>query len=74
MYARDENGDLLLDENGQKYYDYSTGTDQSVNGNRPQFQFENAVGALYNYEYKYKTNYFAANGYAQLLLERQFEL
>lgn len=47
LYRRDENGALIKDGFGQNIYDYGT-NDPVLNGQRPVFENENAVGALYN--------------------------
>ncbi|WP_066221196.1 SusC/RagA family TonB-linked outer membrane protein [Formosa haliotis] len=66
LYQRDGNGNLILDGNGQKIYDYGNNGNQAVNGVRPVFGGENGVGALYNYDVRYKRDLTSVNGYAQM--------
>ena len=50
LYRRDGQGDIILDDNGNKIFDYGVGaTGQTVNTNRGVFSNENAYGALFNY-------------------------
>ncbi|MFV0570832.1 MAG: SusC/RagA family TonB-linked outer membrane protein, partial [Xanthomarina gelatinilytica] len=74
LYQRDENGALVLDELGNYIYDYGQNESQLVNGTRPGLSNENAVGALYNYDYTRKKNYYVANGYVQLSFTKDLKL
>ena len=65
LYRRDEAGGLLLDGFGQPIYDYGNG-DGLVNGSRPVFSNENAVGSLYNYRNLNDRHTFNANGFVEL--------
>ncbi|CDF78268.1 TonB-dependent receptor [Formosa agariphila KMM 3901] len=67
LYQRDGNGSLILDGNGDRIYDYGNNSgSQSVNGVRPVFGGENGVGALYNYDVRYKRDLTSVNGYAKI--------
>jgi TonB-linked SusC/RagA family outer membrane protein len=68
VYRRDAAGDLIVDGNGQNIYDYGATAGQLVNGNRPQLNNENALGALYNYKIRNKRDNFTANAYLQFNL------
>ncbi len=48
LFERGENGQLKLDNLGNKIYDYGATPTQLVNGNRPLLSNENAVGSLFN--------------------------
>lgn len=65
IYQRDGNGNLLLDGNGNRIYDYGNNGGQAVNGVRPVFGGENGIGALYNYDVRYKRDLTSVNGYAK---------
>ncbi len=64
LYKRDNNGDLVLDDLGNRIYDYGDQGGQPVNGTRPIFGGENGVGALYNYDVENKRDLISVNGYA----------
>src|SRR5690606_29227200 len=49
LYRRDEDGKFILNVEGDRIYDYGNAVGQLLNGARPGFSGENAVGALYNY-------------------------
>tara|TARA_B100000809_G_scaffold213624_1_gene218075 strand:+ start:37410 stop:40538 length:3129 start_codon:yes stop_codon:yes gene_type:complete len=70
LYQRDANGLLIEDNKGNNLYDYGNNSNQSVNGTRPLYQDENAVGSLYNNEILNKRDNFTANGYIQLQLAK----
>ncbi|MEZ7499186.1 TonB-dependent receptor [Flavobacterium sp. Arc3] len=65
VYRRDGNGDLLLDGNGQKSFDYGANTGQLLNANRPVFDNENAYGSLFKYDIGYKRDNYTANTYLE---------
>jgi TonB-linked SusC/RagA family outer membrane protein len=66
VYRRDDAGQLILDSSGAPIYDYGNNPGQIVNGIRPDFGGENAVGALYNYDVLNNRDNFTANTYAQI--------
>ncbi|MGY0426507.1 MAG: SusC/RagA family TonB-linked outer membrane protein, partial [Polaribacter sp.] len=71
LYRRGENGQLVLDNLGNKIYDYGSTPGQFVNGNRPLFVNENAVGTLYkNDDIRKRTNSLV-NGFANLKFTKE---
>ena len=71
VYRRDEDGDLVTDDKGNKIYDYGDGVDgQLLNATRPTFGQENALGALYNYKIDYKRDNYTANAYLEFTLAK----
>lgn len=70
VYQRDNNGDLVLDSNGQKIFDYGATSSQLLNGNRPTFNNENAYGSLYEYKVGYKRDNYTANAYLEFTLAK----
>ena len=66
LYRRNENGGLVLDNSGNKIYDYGSTPSQSVNGSRPLLGNENAVGSLYNYDDVNKRTNTTVNGFAKI--------
>jgi len=65
LFRRDESGDLIT-ENGEPIYDYGSTAGQNINGTRPLFANENAVGSLYKYDNRNKRTNVIANGFAQI--------
>ncbi len=71
LYRRDVNGAILPDGFGNPQYDYgSEAISQSVNGGRPLFENENAVGALYNNRNLVKRTNLNANGFLEFDITR----
>ncbi|WP_422090555.1 SusC/RagA family TonB-linked outer membrane protein [Tenacibaculum ovolyticum] len=68
LYQRGENGQLKLDNFGNKIYDYGANPSQTVNGNRPLLSNENAVGTLFNNSDSRKRTNFTVNGFADFKL------
>ncbi len=66
VYRHDESGALVLDDFGKPIFDYGNNVGQSLNGSRPGLSGENAVGGLYNYQYKNKRDNLNAVGYAKI--------
>ncbi len=66
LYRRDGVGGLVLDNNGNRIYDYGATTGQAQNGSRPILGNENAAGSLYNYENMNTRNALTANGFANI--------
>lgn len=66
LYRRDGAGALVYDDLGNTIYDYGSTSGQSVNGARPLFANENAVGALYNNSNKNRRTSSTINGYAKI--------
>ncbi|WBU90061.1 SusC/RagA family TonB-linked outer membrane protein [Cellulophaga omnivescoria] len=66
LYRRNENGGLVLDNSGNRIYDYGSTPGQSVNGSRPLLGNENAVGSLYNYDDVNKRTNALVNGFAKI--------
>lgn len=65
IYRRDVNGNFIYDDNNELIYDYGNNT-QAVNGTRPQFNNENALGSLYNYDLKFNRSNTTVAGYAEI--------
>ena len=76
VYMRDANGNLILDGLGNMQYDYgANGTSgRKVNAQRPLFENENAVGALYNNGNQVKRSNFTVNGFAEAELLKDLTL
>ena len=72
LYHRDENGELIKDDKGNRIYDYGNNEDQTVNGIRPIYKDENSVGSLFHNEIQNKQDNFTANGYIELQLSNDF--
>lgn len=71
LYRRDVNGAILPDGFGNPQYDYgSEAISQSVNGGRPLFENENAVGALSNNRNLVKRSNLNANGFLEFDITR----
>lgn len=71
LYRRGLNGAILPDGFGNPQYDYGdNGLSQIVNGGRPLFENENAVGALYNNRNLVKRSNLNANGFAEFDLSK----
>ncbi|OIV42114.1 SusC/RagA family TonB-linked outer membrane protein [Flavobacterium johnsoniae] len=70
VYQRNASGDLTLDSNGQKIFDYGSTPGQAFNGSRPQLNNENAYGSLYNYKVGYKRENYTANAYLEFILAK----
>ncbi|WP_202110868.1 SusC/RagA family TonB-linked outer membrane protein [Flavobacterium hydrocarbonoxydans] len=70
VYRRDDNGDLIKDAKGANIYDYGANKGQLVNGTRPQYNNENAVGSLYKYEVGNKRDNYTANAYLEFALAK----
>lgn len=65
LYRRDAKGATMLDSFGQPIYDYGANGTGTLNSQRPLFENENAVGALYNNKNLIKRSTFTANGYLE---------
>ncbi|WP_435262116.1 SusC/RagA family TonB-linked outer membrane protein [Tenacibaculum sp. nBUS_03] len=65
VYKRDENGQLVYDNSGNKIFDYGNNSGQPVNGTRAVFEGENAYGALFNYTRLRRRDNIQANGHIQ---------
>ncbi|MFV0247905.1 MAG: SusC/RagA family TonB-linked outer membrane protein [Tenacibaculum sp.] len=68
LYRRDENGNLVLDNLGNKIFDYGATAGQSINGQRPILNNENAYGALFNHKIINKRDNLQTNGYLKFNL------
>ncbi|MEP0214077.1 MAG: TonB-dependent receptor [Cellulophaga sp.] len=66
LYRRNEAGGLVLDNFGNRIYDYGSTPGQSVNGSRPLLGNENAVGSLFNYDDVNKRTNATVNGFAKI--------
>ncbi|WP_372751268.1 SusC/RagA family TonB-linked outer membrane protein [Labilibaculum sp.] len=61
IYQRDENGDLVYDDNNEKIYDYGNTSGQTVNAVRPRLGGENAVSSTLLNDILYtRTNLFSS--------------
>lgn len=66
LYRRDVNGGLIKDGFGNNIYDYGANGAAFLNSQRPLFENENAVGALYNnYDIVKRSNY-VVNGFGEI--------
>ena len=66
LYRRDANGGLIKDGFGNNIYDYGANGAALLNSQRPLFENENAVGALYNnYDIVKRSNY-VVNGFGEI--------
>ncbi|SEG14672.1 TonB-linked outer membrane protein, SusC/RagA family [Halpernia humi] len=74
IYRRDANGALILDGNGKTIYDYGVQAGGPLNSQRPVFQNENAVGALYNNSDVAKRNSFVVNAFAEATITKGLSL
>lgn len=70
VYERNSDGDLAIDANGQKNFDYGSNSGQALNGSRPQLNNENAYGSLYKYKVGYKRENYTANAYLEFTLAK----
>ncbi|RBW61374.1 TonB-dependent receptor [Tenacibaculum sp. E3R01] len=68
VYRRDENGQLVFDNKGNKIFDYGNTAGQVTNGTRAVFEGENGYGALFNYINVNKRDNLQANGHIQFNL------
>lgn len=66
LYQRDEDGNLVLDENGNVQYDYGAGSGSKINSQRPLLRNANPVGKLFTDKYKYSVNTLTLNGFAKI--------
>ena len=66
LYRRNANGALIKDGFGQNIYDYGTSDTANLNSQRPVFENENAVGALYNNSDVAKRSSSVINAFAEL--------
>ncbi len=66
LYRRDQNGALIKDGFGNNIYDYGANGAGTLNAQRPLFENENAVGALYNNYDIIKRSNFVVNGYGEV--------
>lgn len=74
LYRRDPQGALLLDANGNPIYDYGANNPSVLNGQRPVFQNENAVGALYNNSDVVKRSSYVVNAFAEATITKGLNL
>ena len=66
LYRRDPSGALIKDGFGNNIYDYGANGASKLNSQRPLFENENAVGALYNnYDIQKRTSS-VINGFAEI--------
>lgn len=63
VYRRDANGNYILDRNGNKQFDYGTGSRQTVNAYREIYNNENVPGILYNNSDHRNRYNFSGNGF-----------
>lgn len=64
IHRRDTNGNIMLDNFGNKIYDYGA-NGLALNHQRPLFENENALGALSNNQSRVRRYNVLANGYAE---------
>ena len=70
IFRRDANGALIKDGFGNNIYDYGANGAGTLNSQRPLFENENAVGALYNNYDIVKRSNFTVNGFAEIDLAK----
>ncbi len=74
LYRHDVDGNLMLDSFGNPIYDYGANGAGLLNQQRPLFENENAVGALYNNKNTVKRTTFTANGFAEAFFNENLSL
>lgn len=70
LYRRDPSGSLIKDAFGNTMYDYGANGPGVLNSQRPLFENENAVGALYNNYDIIKRSNLVVNGFAEIDFSR----